>query len=276
MIERQRFFTAIVFVIYLLACLSSANVSEATEAPANQSVVENSIWYDSEKGKLKPIILQPNFDDSMNRDSRWLPKPEKVRKPVNSTPVGGGGVVGNGVLGSGLTLGNLLGWFLLVMMLVTAVGTIMWALSKAEVEMMGETKRFGNLANETLDEQTVERMKHLPAELRRTGLNPRSEAERLMHAGLFDQAIILLFGHQLLMLDRKTHLRLNRGKTNRRYLRECRSASPSCAEHLEATVQAFERSYFGRHNITADEFARLWETNKQLEIAIDSRPEVSV
>ncbi|KAA1258882.1 hypothetical protein LF1_14060 [Rubripirellula obstinata] len=261
------------FSVSLFASLGRADDASLAE----NVVVEDSIWYDADEGKIKPIVLQPSVDDSLNRDSRWLPKPEKVRKPDSSAPTGGGGGAGGagGLFGSGLTLGNLLGWLFLVVLLVLGVGTIMWALSKAEIEMTGGSKRSGNLVTQTLDEQTVERMKHLPAELRQTGVNLRSEAERLMKAGLFDQAIILLFGHQLLLLDRKAHLRLNRGKTNRGYLRECRSASPPCCEHLAKTVQAFERSYFGRHEITAEEFNRLWENNEQLENAIDTKPEVA-
>ncbi len=99
-------------------------------------------------------------------------------------------------------------------------------------------------------------MKHLPAELRRTDVNLRSEAERLMREGQYDQAIILLFGHQLLLLDRFGMLRLNRGKTNRKYVRETRAVDGELAGRLQDTVNAFERSYFGRHSIAQREFVR--------------------
>ena len=102
-------------------------------------------------------------------------------------------------------------------------------------------------------------MKHLPAELRRTDVNLRSEAERLMNAGQFDQAIILLFGHQLLLLDHAGLLRLSRGKTNGRYVRETRAADHESADRLRLTATAFERSYFGRHTIAAGEFASCGE-----------------
>ena len=259
----------------LLAFASPSQAEVVGDSSSASQAVEGSIWYDAEQGKIKPMVLESTTDDSMNRNSRWLPKADKVRKPKNSAPIGGGGLGGTGIFGSGLSIGNLFGWFLLVLLLVLGVGTIMWALSKAEVEMTGSAKRSANTASGTLDEQTVERMKHLPAELRRTGVNPRSEAERLMNAGNYDQAIILLFGHQLLMLDRQGHLRLNRGKTNRRYLRECRSSDRRCSEHLTKTVAAFERSYFGRHAITAEEFRGLWENNGQLETLVDAKPEVA-
>ena len=103
----------------------------------------------------------------------------------------------------------------------------------------------------------------------------RSEAERLMNEGEYDQAIILLFGHQLLLLDRVGMLRLNRGKTNRKYVRETRALDPESADRLQGTVTAFERSYFGRHLITAREFADLWQANAELEQAIERRQEVA-
>ena len=57
------------------------------------------------------------------------------------------------------------------------------------------------------------------------------EAQRLYRNGDYAQAIIYLFSHQLLQLDRRHWLRLVKGKTNRQYLREVRrSASPHAAE----------------------------------------------
>ncbi len=118
-------------------------------------------------------------------------------------------------------------------------------------------------------------MKHLPAELRRTDVNLRSEAERLMQEGQYDQAIILLFAHQLLLLDRATLIRLNRGKTNGKYVRETRSVDPESAQWLRATVAAFERSYFGRHPIEQDDFTELWQSNLKLEESIRRRQELA-
>jgi hypothetical protein len=118
-------------------------------------------------------------------------------------------------------------------------------------------------------------MKHLPVELRRSGVNLRGEAQRLMEEANFDQAIILLFAHQLLLLDRAGLLRLNRGKTNRRYVRETRSVDRESAERLRATAEAFERSYFGAHALTADEFARLWVENEGLERSVQRRQEAA-
>jgi hypothetical protein len=235
--------------------------------------LEASPWYDSESESIRPIALEPDTDDSLNRSSRWLPKPEKVRK--TAAPAAPAGVAGTGLFGSGLTLMNLLGWLLLLVLFVGGIAAIMFGLSKAEFELAGAAANSKSITQPTLDEQTIERMKQLPPELRRTGINPRSEAERLMNQGAYDQAIILLFGHQLLLLDRRGELRLNRGKTNRRYLRECQSSSSENAACLRETIDAFERSYFGRHQITQREFKSLWETNLTLEQFLDASNEAA-
>jgi len=212
----------------------------------------------------------------MHRDSRWLPK----AKRVPAAPAGGGGAAGGaatgggGMLGSGLTLGNLFGWMLLIAIVAAGIGLLLYALSKTEIELGGEA-RSRKKHDATPDEQTIERMKHLPAELRRTDVNLRTEAERLMNEGQFDQAIILLFAHQLLLLDRAGLIRLNRGKTNGKYVREAGSVDSQSASWLRGTVAAFERSYFGRYEIQRDEFAELWQTNRKLEDSIRRRQELA-
>jgi hypothetical protein len=164
---------------------------------------------------------------------------------------------------------------LLFAIIVAAIGGLAYALSKAEVDVSGNPPSIAGNHSRLPDEQTIQRMKHLPAELRRLDVNLRSEAERLMKEGRFDQAIILLFGHQLLLLDQVGMLRLNRGKTNRKYVRETRSLDADAANQLDATVTAFERSYFGRHLISRSEFEALWLANSELERAADRRPETA-
>jgi hypothetical protein len=70
-------------------------------------------------------------------------------------------------------------------------------------------------------------------------------------------------------------LRLNRGKTNRKYVRETRGADRESAKRLQGTVTAFERSYFGRHVITQSEFADLWRANEELEQTVELRREAA-
>jgi hypothetical protein len=264
-------------LFFLLGMASNAfsQDAEAQVAPS-QSVLRDSIWFDAERGELKPVKVKPTNDDSLNRESRWLPKADRVRVPkAPNANAGATGGAGGGLFGSGLTLGNLFGWLLLLAIVVASVIAIKYALSRRDVEFARPAAGRNSKRSEGPDAQTIERMKHLPAELRRSGVNLRSEAQRLMEEANFDQAIILLLAHQLLLLDRSGLLRLNRGKTNRRYIRETRSVDQESAERLRATAQAFERSYFGAHALTSDEFTRLWVENESLERTLQQRQEVA-
>jgi hypothetical protein len=276
---------------------STSSESDASGAPATptngakndsnmrseavDSALGDSMWYDSDAGAIIPVKVESEIDDSDNRDSRWLPKAKRVRQSNANTTTNtgtggtGGGGGGAGLFGSGLSIGNVFGWVLLITLVALGIGLIIYAVSKTEMDSKPTSRGRGKKQSQSPDEQMIERMKHLPAELRRTDVNLRSEAERLMREGQYDQAIILLFGHQLLLLDRTGMLRLNRGKTNRKYVRETRSADPKSAKRLQRTVTAFERSYFGRHTIDQREFSDLWRQNEQLEADIERQREVA-
>lgn len=258
----------------IFAC--DALAQQADTAPVEPAeILGDTPWYDSGDGKLIPVVVRERFDDSVNRKSRWLPQAKKVKK---STPIATkktGGTTGNGVMGTNMTVGNLLGWLLMMAFFLGIVGLLVYTLTKAEIDFDGK-KSVSKEASNAPDAQTIERMKHLPAELRRTDVNLRTEAKRLMQAGQFDQAVILLFGHQLLLLDKAGLLRLTRGKTNGRYVRETRSADRESGDCLRFTATAFERSYFGRHNLTRLEFDSLWRNNETLEKCVDQLQEVTL
>jgi hypothetical protein len=266
---------------WMLPGLVTTSVAAVEDMPQSDRAVDealgDSAWYDADLGELIPVHVQPVVDDSLNRDSRWLPKAKRIQQPETTPPqtTTGGGGTGGGLFGSSLTIGNLFGWLLLLAIVAATAGTIIYALSKTEVDLTSKARSKSRKPSTTPDEQTIERMKHLPAELRRTDVNLRSEAERLMNAGQYDQAIILLFGHQLLLLDRVGMLRLNRGKTNRKYVRESRTADPETAGRLQQTVNAFERSYFGRHVLSQREFSELWRSNLKLEQAVEAGREAA-
>lgn len=227
-------------------------------------VLEDSVWFDSEQSSILPVEVNLESADSMNRDSRWLPKPNPIKQSNKPAPVTGGP-----------NISNWLGWLLLLLIAVLAIGLLTWVVSKAETPESAQARAHAAGQAKLPDRELAERIKHLPAELRRTDVNLRSEAERLMRRGDFDPAIILLFGHQLLLLDQSGMLRLNRGKTNRKYVRETASADPESATCLRATVDAFERSYFGRHSISQAEFVQLWDRNTELESIVRNRVEVA-
>lgn len=240
----------------------------AADATLVESGLPETVWYDAESATLRPVDVAPESDDSVNRKSRWLPRAAKVKSPTPATPSG------TGILGSGFTVGNLLGWALIAAV-VLAAGLLLGLLIR-HADAGGGTLAVARPGRRSLiDPQMQAQIEQLPVELRRTGIHLRDEAERLMHAGQYDQAIILLFGHQLLLLDRAAWLQLSRGKTNRQYVREAAVANAAAGRILRHTAAAFERSYFGRYPITADEFAASWTANSELERTVPSPADVA-
>jgi multisubunit Na+/H+ antiporter MnhG subunit len=277
--QLARIWLSILFALALTAASEGQDSANAAdEASPTSRALSTTPWFDGEQGKLIPFHIDPVNDDSLNRESRWLPKAKRVRQPVKNTSKTktgttgtGGNILTKGIFGTTMSLTNLLGWILLFAFIALAVGALFYALSRSEFDSAISSKTNFGKVPKSPNEQTLERMKHLPAELRRTDVNLRHEAERLMQSGNYDQAIILLFGHQLLLLDRIGILRLNRGKTNRKYVRETRSTDSAAAKCLQATATAFERSYFGRHKISQRKFADIWRANEQLEKRMDQR-----
>lgn len=251
-----------------MTLLVPAAVCAATSAPTDASLadgsLESSVWFDADQSTVVPVRVDSSSDDSLNRDSRWLPKPKRVKAASNPP-----------ALSSGFSLTNLLGWCLLLLIAVFVIGLVALIVSKAETPEMVQARSHANGHARLPSEQLAERIKHLPPELRRTDVDLRTEAERLMNEGQFDNAIILLFGHQLLLLDHVGMLRLSRGKTNRKYVRETAGTDRESAKLLGATVAAFERSYFGRHALSESEFAGLWNSNRDLENIAKNRTEVA-
>ena len=262
--------------VFLFSSLADGQQTNVVENSPVTDALRTTAWFDAEKNSLKPVDIEPRTDDSLNRNSRWLPKPPPVKKnnAPNPNPLPqqntGGPAGGTGLFNTGLSTLNVLGWLTLGIIVIACVALIFYALSRAEVQAKSVGKAGKRvLSGKIPDEQTLERMKHLPKELRRTDVNLRSEAQRLMQNSQYDQAIILLFAHQLLLLDRYGMLRLNRGKTNRKYIRETRATNAPVANCLESTVASFERSYFGRHKVTHNEFAETWSLNEQLETRLE-------
>ncbi len=266
----------LLFSLLVFQTPSKAETLQGADAKPSfaEGALSSSPWYDPKQETVVPVTVETTVDDSVNRNSRWLPKPKRIQaKPTtNATTAPSGG----GWFGTDLSLTNLIAWFCLVLLVIGIVGLLVFVLSKTDIDLGNSpSSKSGASAGGGPDEQTIERMKHLPAELRRTDVNLRSEALRLMNLGEFDQAVILLFAHQLLLLDRSSLLRLTRGKTNGAYVREARKNDNQIGVLLRETTTAFEKSYFGRHTITRSEFEQLWKQNETIENKVQTLHEVA-
>lgn len=104
----------------------------------------------------------------------------------------------------------------------------------------------------------------LPVELDPSSLDPLARARHHYERGEYREAIIYLFSHELIELDRRHLIRLAKGKTNRQYLRELAGQSP-LVSLVGQTMTAFEDVFFGDHPIDARRFEACWQRLSEFE-----------
>lgn len=101
------------------------------------------------------------------------------------------------------------------------------------------------------------RIEELPFEAVQWVGDPLAEARKLAQQGRFDEAIIYLYGYQLLALDQSRKIHLHKGKTNRMYLREI-ELFPQLREIVDLTMGKFEEVFFGKHSLSKQSFLEVW------------------
>jgi hypothetical protein len=120
------------------------------------------------------------------------------------------------------------------------------------LEAQGESPEEERRRIEALPEPVRERTRLLDA------------ARRHYQNGNYDEAIIYLFSHQLVCLDKNYLIRLTRGKTNRQYLREL-GPRDTIRRILADTIVAFEDVFFGGRSIGQERFERCWNRLGEFE-----------
>lgn len=80
-----------------------------------------------------------------------------------------------------------------------------------------------------------------------------SEVLRLRDQGDYSRAVVYLYGHVLVELDAASCIRLQRGKTNRIYVRELNGLTTLQQPHRDL-VRYFEAVFFGRHSLSRIQF----------------------
>ncbi len=94
-------------------------------------------------------------------------------------------------------------------------------------------------------------------------------ARRAYSGGDFARAIIYLFSHELVELDRRQLIRLTRGKTNRQYLREL--GRGPLAGLLAQTMVVFEDVFFGNRALSRERFEICWNRLNEFDVLIGPR-----
>lgn len=127
-------------------------------------------------------------------------------------------------------------------------------------------RRGGRKPAAAFGADVAERLRRVEALPAGVGLAPGdllAEAARLYREGNYRQAIIYLFSHELIELDKHHLVRLAKGKTNRQYVRELdRAPSADWSRPLRALVErtmiAFEDVFFGHYALDRARFESCW------------------
>ncbi len=221
------------FLLAAACCLPGAVRAEKVDAvEAVGEALEKAPgipWYDSAEDAFRPVDVFPV---------------EEVPETAENEPLRWG-------MEGLMPFGEILGWGLVGMFLVTMAALIVWAVLRME------GKPALNLGRRSAGPATADRMEDLPISLPQGETSLLEAARREYEAGNYGQAVVFLFSYQLLELDDHQLIRLTRGKTNRQYLREL-AAHPRLRGLLAGTVDAFEAFFFGGRNLSREQFESCW------------------
>src|SRR5262249_3267074 len=148
-------------------------------------------------------------------------------------------------------LGRVIVFALLLLLLTGLVALIAWA-----------WRRFGAAGDDLViglgrARGSASRVGVLPAGLGADYDDPWAEARRRRDAGALAGAVICLFVHQMLTLERLGLARLAPGRTARQLVRAV--PDPTARRRVEPTLRLFEAVYYGHRVPAPDAFAAVWD-----------------
>jgi hypothetical protein len=147
--------------------------------------------------------------------------------------------------------------FLIFWGALTALAVVLAALTLMILRAARLRKLSGRNRGEALVIGEAHQIEALPFPVARANLSLLDQARLFYQAGNYATAMIYLFSHQLVQLDRHQVIRLAKGKTNRQYLREL-ARRHVLAQLFEQTMVAFEDVFFGGHPLQRQRFEARW------------------
>jgi hypothetical protein len=210
--------------------------------PAGSEPVRSAIergrfpWYDAGTDRVRPVLPQPDLEGFWKRIGDWF---ERRFRRLNRWRVPGVGGMGD-VLMVGLAL------LFFTLVLVGLLELLRRYRATGEGAGLGVTIRAGGA-------RWVEGM---PAGVRLDAADPWAEAQRLRALGDYAGAVVHLFAHQLLALERVRQLRLVPGRTGRQLVRSV--GDRALRATVEPTLRLFEAVYYGHRAPTAEAFEAVW------------------
>jgi hypothetical protein len=196
-------------------------------------------WYDAKKDELAPV--EPPWTPS------WWDKLPNWDLRLPNAPRGS------------LSIGNLFVFLLLVLALAALVAGLVWAY-RYYMPDLEDRKPKGRVIG------TASLMGGLPPGLPADLTDPLGLARELRARGDFSGAILALFVHQVITLDRLRVARLAPGRTARQLVRSI--ADTWIRARVEPTLRLFETSFYGHHVPSLDAFEHAWRLAEEFEARI--------
>jgi hypothetical protein len=223
-------------ILLVLACLAAAAGARAREGPVIKATnppasVRDALakgnypWYDARTDAVKPLWPPGEWDfDGLD----WLRRTRLGRLPA-----------------AGSWVSMTLAMAALTILLVVLAR--LWQHYQPTPDGSGAVIRGPG---------TSARLEDLPEGLRPETGDPWSEAVRCRARGDYARAVVFLFAHQLLTLERIRQIRLVPGRTGRQLVRA--TADGQLRASVEPTLQLFEAVYYGHHIPSAEVFEPVW------------------
>ena len=252
--------TLILALLLPVFCITASASTRGAEA------IDDLGWFDAQSGTLRrpgksPLApAAPRLSEPKSpRDWTWQPPDFSNRR--------GWGFAGFGeVVAKGL---QIMAWVLLGL---AGLWFVLFVLrSYRDLELGKKPDSDKRSFDRTID---VEKLADLPFDAPQAGGDLLSTIRALHEQGQFGDAIVLLFGYQLLKLDKNQLICVLKGKTNRQYVREVgrHEGQSRLCEMLTQTMVTFEDYFFGNHPITREKFESCWRLLDEFHSIVEASP----
>ncbi len=252
------------FTLWAALAATSTPITTPRPEPGAVSVPpvlksESFPWYDATTGRVKPMLSWELRFGWLNSTLDWIG--ERLMAIVNwfrwlnrwRLP----GVAGAGDL---LMIG-------LAMLFLTLVLVVLLEFLRRYRPLAGQDAARRAL----IQTGSAQRIEGLPAGVRLDAGDPWIEAQKLRERGDYAGAVVYLFAHQLVALDRLKQLRLVPGRTGRQLVRAV--ADRQLRMLVEPTLRLFEAFYYGHRVPSAEAFEAVWSNALQFQTRLTTGSE---
>ena len=166
--------------------------------------------------------------------------------------------------------------FLFRMLVIVAGLAVLGTLIYMLLASPATVKRRRRSANEVAENIVAQKAKlsDLPFEVEQPIAGLKAQADYYRNKRDYRNAMIYLFSYLLVECDTAGCIRLARGKTNHRYVRELKGY-PEVQNPFKRVVELFEEAFFGRKEISKERFEAIWNELPVIEQAIAKASDTS-